>query len=233
MGVAHAPLTLIESWFVWSRLSSGRGLDWDCAWASSTTASSAGLRDVGARWVKWALGLAAAFAVLVWSLLDDTREDHAIGTTAHVETFLALACAAVVAVSVGICAAIWRSVRRTIGDALDDRHGERAALEATVRRVIPAPSGGRPILLKTADHHAIWLTAGERALAPLRRAWSASAAPPAPIDVTLTYHVRSRVVDDVSGVTVGVPAASTPAPGSRRSAATACSALRGARMECG
>lgn len=148
------------------------------------------------QWISLSAGGAALFVVLAGSLAGGLPSHGAAA-----KLYLVPDGAAAVLCLVALL--LWRYSQRKLRQALQDQASDPLVLKGAVRRVIIARDGGWPLLVRDQGGRWLWLTGSPRALAPVQgRLTSRAAGRQFQLTVVLTYHPRSRVVQEITGMAV-------------------------------
>jgi hypothetical protein len=102
-----------------------------------------------------------------------------------------------------VCLFIWLYSRSMVRRARGDRERDPRVCRGSVRRILPAPDGGYPVLVKTDRGRRLWLTGSHDSLKPvLGRMTTQVRGRPFQLVVVLTYYPRCRVIREVNGMAV-------------------------------
>jgi hypothetical protein len=102
-----------------------------------------------------------------------------------------------------ICLGIWWYSRAMVRKARSDRERDPRVCRGSVRRLLLAPDGGCPILIRTDGRRRLWLTGSRESLKPVvGRLTTQVRGRPFQLVVVVTYYPRCRVIREVNGMAV-------------------------------
>ena len=100
-----------------------------------------------------------------------------------------------------VCVGLWRYSRAMVRKARSDRERDPRVCRGTVRRLLLAPEGGCPVLIRSGRR--IWLTGSRETLKTVvGRLTTQVRGRPFQLVVVLTYYPGSRVIREVNGTAV-------------------------------
>jgi hypothetical protein len=145
------------------------------------------------RWIA-VFGGAAAFSFV----LGVQMTQQPFGTIASGAAFFAGA-----GVFLLICVGTWQYSRVMVRRARGDRERDPRVCKGSVRRLLLAPDGGCPVLIRTDNRRRLWLTGSRESLKTVvGRLTTHVRGRPFQLVVVLTYYPRCRVIREVNGMAV-------------------------------